>query len=185
MALEHAETQRQFGPPIGSFQAVQMQIADMAIGIAARRQMTLSRRLAARARRTPAQLEGRHGKGLLYGRVSEGCLRTTHADPERRSPHCEDNDMSRWINMALLGPVGMGSNNMQHSIMAGMLGLQLHEPEVSVQRRAPTHAAPRCSARDRLSRAPGRSGFKRKACLNCSMASVVRPCVARAAPRLL
>ncbi len=41
--------------------------------------------------------------------------------------YLEDNDMSRWIRMALLGPVGMGSNNIQRSIIASMLGLQMRD----------------------------------------------------------
>jgi len=41
--------------------------------------------------------------------------------------YLEDNDMSRWIRMALLGPVGMGSNNIQRSIISSMLGLQLRD----------------------------------------------------------
>ena len=41
--------------------------------------------------------------------------------------YLEDNDMNRWVRMALLGPVGMGSNNIQRSIIASMLGLPIRD----------------------------------------------------------
>lgn len=41
--------------------------------------------------------------------------------------YLEDNDMNRWVRMALLGPVGMGSNNIQRSIIASMLGLPMRD----------------------------------------------------------
>jgi alkylation response protein AidB-like acyl-CoA dehydrogenase len=34
-----------------------------------------------------------------------------------------DNDAQRWARMAMLGPIGMGTNNIQRLIIASNLGL--------------------------------------------------------------
>jgi len=123
-ALEHAKTRRQFGRPIGSFQAVQMQIADMAIGIEAGRQMTYHAAWL-HAQGKPCSLEGAMAK--VY--CTEMCLKICELGMQvlGGQSYLEDNDMNRWIRMALLGPVGMGSNNIQRSIIASMLGLQMRD----------------------------------------------------------
>lgn len=124
MALEHAKTRKQFGRTIGSFQAVQMQIADMAIGIEAGRQMTYHAAWL-HAQDKPCSLEGAMAK--VY--CTEMCLKVCELGMQvlGGQSYLEDNDMNRWVRMALLGPVGMGSNNIQRSIIASMLGLQMKD----------------------------------------------------------
>jgi len=124
MALEHAKTRRQFGRPIGSFQAVQMQVADMAIGIEAGRQMTYHAAWL-HAQSKPCSLEGAMAKVFC----TEMCLKICELGMQvlGGQSYLEDNDMNRWIRMALLGPVGMGSNNIQRSIISSMLGLQMRD----------------------------------------------------------
>jgi len=124
LALEHAKTRKQFGRTIGSFQAVQMQIADMAIGIEAGRQMTYHAAWL-HAHDKPCSLEGAMAK--VY--CTEMCLKICELGMQvlGGQSYLEDNDMNRWVRMALLGPVGMGSNNIQRSIIASMLGLQMKD----------------------------------------------------------
>jgi alkylation response protein AidB-like acyl-CoA dehydrogenase len=124
LALEHAKTRKQFGRTIGSFQAVQMQIADMAIGIEAGRQMTYHAAWL-HAQGKPCSLEGAMAK--VY--CTEMCLKICELGMQvlGGQSYLEDNDMNRWVRMALLGPVGMGSNNIQRSIIASMLGLQMKD----------------------------------------------------------
>jgi alkylation response protein AidB-like acyl-CoA dehydrogenase len=124
LALEHAKTRVQFGRPIGSFQAVQMQIADMAIGIQAGRQMTYHAAwLHAQGR--PCSLEGAMAKVFC----TDMCLKVCELGMQvlGGQSYLEDNDMNRWVRMALLGPVGMGSNNIQRSVIASMLGLPMRD----------------------------------------------------------
>jgi alkylation response protein AidB-like acyl-CoA dehydrogenase len=124
LALEHAKTRVQFGRPIGSFQAVQMQVADMAIGIEAGRQMTYHAAWL-HAQGKPCSLEGAMAKVFC----TEMCLKVCEAGMQilGGQSYLEDNDMNRWIRMALLGPVGMGSNNIQRSVIASMLGLPMRD----------------------------------------------------------
>jgi alkylation response protein AidB-like acyl-CoA dehydrogenase len=123
-ALEYAGVRRQFGRTIGSFQAVQMQIADMAIGIEAGRQMTYHAAWL-HAEDKPCSLEGSMAK--VY--CTEMCLKVCELGMQvlGGQSYLEDNDMNRWVRMALLGPVGMGSNNIQRSVIASMLGLQMKD----------------------------------------------------------
>ena len=123
-ALEHAKTRRQFGRTIGSFQAVQMQIADMAIGIEAGRQMAYHAAWL-HAQGKPCSLEGAMAKVFS----TEMCLKICELGMQvlGGQSYLEDNDMNRWVRMALLGPVGMGSNNIQRSIISSMLGLQMRD----------------------------------------------------------
>jgi len=123
-SLEHAKTRIQFDRPIGSFQAVQMQIADMAIGIEAGRQMTYHAAWLHAAGK-PCSLEGAMAKVFC----TDMCLKVCELGMQvlGGQSYLEDNDMSRWVRMALLGPVGMGSNNIQRTIIASMLGLPLRD----------------------------------------------------------
>jgi len=124
LALEHAKTRVQFGRPIGSFQAVQMQIADMAIGIQAGRQMTYHAAWL-HTQEKPCSLEGAMAKVFC----TDMCLKVCELGMQvlGGQSYLEDNDMNRWVRMALLGPVGMGSNNIQRSIIASMLGLPMRD----------------------------------------------------------
>jgi alkylation response protein AidB-like acyl-CoA dehydrogenase len=124
LALEHAKTRVQFGRPIGSFQAVQMQIADMAIGIQAGRQMTYHAAWL-HAQEKPCSLEGAMAKVFC----TDMCLKVCELGMQvlGGQSYLEDSDMNRWVRMALLGPVGMGSNNIQRSIIASMLGLPMRD----------------------------------------------------------
>jgi acyl-CoA dehydrogenase len=124
LAVEHAKTRVQFDRPIGSFQAVQMQIADMAIGIEAGRQMTYHAAWLHAAGKS-SSLEGAMAK--VY--CTDMCLKVCELGMQvlGGQSYLEDNDMNRWVRMALLGPVGMGSNNIQRTIIASMLGLQLRD----------------------------------------------------------
>ncbi len=124
LALEHAKTRVQFGRPIGSFQAVQMQIADMAIGIQAGRQMTYHAAWL-HSQDKPCSLEGAMAKVFC----TDMCLKVCELGMQvlGGQSYLEDNDMNRWVRMALLGPVGMGSNNIQRSVIASMLGLPMRD----------------------------------------------------------
>ena len=70
-ALRYAGVRKQFGRPIGSFQGVSFQLADMATGDRGRDPPPLPRRLA-QAERQAVQEGGGHGQALL--------LRAGHAD---------------------------------------------------------------------------------------------------------
>jgi alkylation response protein AidB-like acyl-CoA dehydrogenase len=124
LALEHAKTRVQFGRPIGSFQAVQMQIADMAIGIQAGRQMTYHAAWL-HSQDKPCSLEGAMAKVFCTDMCPKVC--ELGMQVLGGQSYLEDNDMNRWVRMALLGPVGMGSNNIQRSVIASMLGLPMRD----------------------------------------------------------
>jgi len=119
-ALAHAKTRVQFGQTIGRFQAVQHQLADMRI------QLDAARLLAYRAawlksRGLPCSLEGASAK--VY--ATEMAVRVTTAAMQvlGGQGYTMANDVQRYVREALLGPVGMGTNHVQRTIIAKMMDL--------------------------------------------------------------
>lgn len=119
-ALGHAKRREQFGQPIGHFQAIQHQLVDMRI------ELDAARLLAYRAawlkdQALPCSLEGAEAKIF----ATEMALRVTTNAMQVFGGYgyTMECDVQRYVREALLGPVGMGTNHIQRTIVAKLLGL--------------------------------------------------------------
>ncbi|MGH3761090.1 acyl-CoA dehydrogenase family protein [Actinophytocola sp.] len=118
--LEHARSRRQFGRPIGSFQAVAHQIADMKI------RLELARLILYRV----AWLK-REGRFALLDStiakifVSESLVQTAMAavDVHGARGYLTDHGVERELRDALGGPIFAGTSSVQRGILAELLGL--------------------------------------------------------------
>ena len=72
LAVEYAKVRRQFGRPIGSFQAVKHRCADMLVDVEAMRSAVLSRGLGARDDRPRGDRDGGGGQDLVQRRGGAG-----------------------------------------------------------------------------------------------------------------
>ncbi len=119
-ALEHAKTRVQFGQTIGHFQAVQHQLANMAIEIEAGR-MLAYKAAWLKSQGKPCSLEGAMAK--VY--ATEMALRVTTNAMQVFGGfgYTMECDVQRYVREALLGPVGMGTNHIQRTIIAKLLEL--------------------------------------------------------------
>lgn len=119
-ALEHAKTRVQFGQTIGSFQAIQHQLANMKMELEAGR-MLAYRAAWLKDQGLPCSMEGACAKVF----ATEMALRVTTNAMQVFGGYgyTMEYDVQRYVRAALLGPVGMGTNHIQRTIIAKMLGL--------------------------------------------------------------
>ncbi len=119
-ALEHAKTREQFGQTIGRFQAIQHQLASMKIEVDAAR-MLAYRAAWLKENGLPCSMEGAEAKIF----ATEMALRVTTNAMQVFGGYgyTMECDVQRYVRQALLGPVGMGTNHIQRTIVAKLLGL--------------------------------------------------------------
>ncbi|MDA8183826.1 MAG: acyl-CoA dehydrogenase family protein [Acidimicrobiales bacterium] len=119
-ALAHAKTRVQFGQTIGRFQAVQHQLADMRIELDAARLLAY-RAAWLKSQGLPCSLEGASAKVF----ATEMAVRVTTAAMQvfGGQGYTMENDVQRYVREALLGPVGMGTNHVQRTIIAKLMDL--------------------------------------------------------------
>ena len=119
-ALQYAKTRKQFGREIGKYQAIQWQLVNMLIDIEA------GRNLAYRAAWKAASGDRMSKEGSLAKIFcTEMALRVTQSAMQVMGgqSYLMESDVQRWARMAMLGPIGMGTNNIQRLIVANNLGL--------------------------------------------------------------
>ena len=119
-ALAYAKTRRQFGREIGKFQAIQWQLVNMLIDIEAGRNLTYK----AAWKACGTERMSKDGS-LAKIFCTEMALRVTQSAMQvlGGQSYLMDSDVQRWARMAMLGPIGMGTNNIQRLIVATNLGL--------------------------------------------------------------
>jgi alkylation response protein AidB-like acyl-CoA dehydrogenase len=120
VALSYAKTRRQFGREIGKFQAIQWQLVNMLIDIEAGRNLAYK----AAWKATSAERMSKEGS-LAKIFCTEMALRVTQSAMQvlGGQSYLMSSDVQRWARMAMLGPIGMGTNNIQRLIVATGLGL--------------------------------------------------------------
>lgn len=119
-ALEYAKTREQFGQTIGHFQAIQHQLVNMRIELDAAR--LLAYRAAWRKDKgLDCSLEGAEAKVFsteMAVRVTTNAMQVFGG-----YGYTMECDIQRYVRQALLGPVGMGTNHIQRTIVAKLMGL--------------------------------------------------------------
>jgi alkylation response protein AidB-like acyl-CoA dehydrogenase len=119
-ALKYAKARRQFGREICKYQAIQWQLVNMLIELEA------GRNLAYRAAWKAASGDRMSQEGSLAKIFcTEMALRVTQSAMQVMGgqSYLMESDIQRWARMAMLGPIGMGTNNIQRLIVATSLGL--------------------------------------------------------------
>jgi alkylation response protein AidB-like acyl-CoA dehydrogenase len=119
-ALKYAKERRQFGKVIGKFQAIQWQLVNMAMEIEAARNLTYKAAWRA-AKGELMSIEGSMAKVFsteMALRVSQSAMQVLGGQS-----YLMESDIQRWARMAMLGPIGMGTNNIQRLIIATNLEL--------------------------------------------------------------
>ncbi len=119
-ALEHAKVREQFGRVISKFQAIQWQLVNMAIDIEAGRNLVYKAAWKA-ASGDRMSMDGSIAKVFcteMATRVTQSAMQVVGGQS-----YLMESDLQRWTRMALLGPIGMGTNNIQRMIIATGLGL--------------------------------------------------------------
>src|SRR5215472_1536084 len=119
-ALAYSKTRRQFGREICKYQAIQWQLVNMLIDIEAGRNLAYKAAWRA-ASGEPMSKEGSLAKIFC----TEMALRVTQSAMQVMGgqSYLMASDVQRWARMAMLGPIGMGTNNIQRLIVANNLGL--------------------------------------------------------------
>lgn len=120
-AVRHANSRRQFGRTLGSFQAVSHPIADMKIRLELAR-LLLYRIGALKAQGRHALLEATIAKIF----ISESLVQTATAAMQIHGArgYTADDGIERELRDALAGPVYAGSNAVQRGILAELLGVR-------------------------------------------------------------
>ena len=119
--IDHATTRRQFGRPIGSFQGVSHQIAEMKIRLELARLILYQVGWLKREGRM-ALLESTIAK--IY--ISESLVQTALGAVQIHGArgYLEDWGIERELRDALGAPIYAGSSSVQRGILAELLGLQ-------------------------------------------------------------
>lgn len=119
-ALEHAKQREQFGQPIGRFQAIQHQLANMKIHVDAAEMMAY-RAAWLKDQGMPCSMEGAEAKTFATEIALRVCLDGMQV--LGGWGYTMEYDMQRYARAAMLGPIGMGTNHIQKTIIAKLLGL--------------------------------------------------------------
>jgi butyryl-CoA dehydrogenase len=119
-ALEYSKIRKQFGRLISKYQAIQWQLVNMVIDIEAGRNLAYK----AAWKAASGELNAMDGS-IAKVFCTEMALRTTQSAMQvlGGQSYLMENDAQRWARMAMLGPIGMGTNNIQRLIIASNLGL--------------------------------------------------------------
>lgn len=117
-AVEYAKQRKQFGQTIGSFQAIYHQLASMKIECDAAGLMAYRAAWLKHAGR-PCSMEGAEAKVF----ATEVAQRVTQQGMQVMGGwgYTMDFDMQRYVRSALLGPIGMGTNHIQRTIIAKLM----------------------------------------------------------------
>lgn len=121
-ALAYVKERRQFGRPIGSFQALQHRLADLATELEAARLMT--RWVATLTDEDPARMLPREASMVkLY--VTEVAKRVTLEGMQMMGGYgySSEHDMERLVRSALVSTIYGGTSEIQRNIIAKTLGL--------------------------------------------------------------
>jgi alkylation response protein AidB-like acyl-CoA dehydrogenase len=119
-SIKHARTRKQFGQPIGKFQAVSHRLADMKVQIEAAR-LLVYRAASRLERERSASLDAAIAKlfaSETYVQVALDCLRTHGA-----SGYVADNDFERAARDSVGSTIYSGTSDVQRNIIARWLGL--------------------------------------------------------------
>jgi alkylation response protein AidB-like acyl-CoA dehydrogenase len=120
-SIDHVTSRRQFGRPIGSFQGVSDQIADMKIRLELARLMLYQVGWLKREGRM-ALLESTIAKIYISESLVQTALSAVQVHGARG--YLEDWGIERELRDALGAPIYAGSNSVQRGILAELLGLQ-------------------------------------------------------------
>ena len=119
-ALAYAKQREQFGQTIGKFQAIQQQLATMKIQVDAAVLMAY-RAAWLKDNNLPCSMEGAEAKIFATEAAQDVCLNGMQV--LGGWGYTMEFDMQRYTRAALLGPIGMGTNHIQRTIVAKLLGL--------------------------------------------------------------
>jgi isovaleryl-CoA dehydrogenase len=121
-ALDYAKERRQFGRPIGSFQALQHRFADLATDLEAARLMT--RWVAALTDEDPGRMLPREAS-MVKLFVTEVAKRTALEGMQLMGGYgySSEYDMERLVRQALVSTIYGGTSEIQRNIIAKTLGL--------------------------------------------------------------
>jgi isovaleryl-CoA dehydrogenase len=121
-ALDYAKERRQFGRPIGSFQALQHRIADLATDLEAARLMT--RWVAALTDEDPDRMLPQQAS-MVKLFVTEVAKRTTLEGMQLMGGYgySSEYDMERLVRSSLVSTIYGGTSEIQRNIIAKTLGL--------------------------------------------------------------
>jgi alkylation response protein AidB-like acyl-CoA dehydrogenase len=121
-ALSYVKERKQFGRPIGSFQALQHRLADLATDLEAARLMT--RWVATLTDEDPGQMLPREASMVkLY--VTETCKKVTLEGMQMMGGYgySSEYDMERLVRTSLVSTIYGGTSEIQRNIIAKTLGL--------------------------------------------------------------
>jgi isovaleryl-CoA dehydrogenase len=121
-ALAYAKERRQFGRPIGSFQALQHRFADLATDLEAARLMT--RWVATLTDEDPKRMLPREAS-MVKLHVTEVCKRVTLEGMQMMGGYgySSEYDMERLVRTSLVSTIYGGTSEIQRGIIAKTLGL--------------------------------------------------------------
>jgi hypothetical protein len=119
-ALEYAKERKQFGRPIGKFQAIQLKLVDMATRIEAARLLTY-KAIELANENTPFTKEASMAK--LF--ATEACVKVTGEAVQIYGGYgyCADYPVERYFRDAKLMTIFEGTSEIQNVIIARELGL--------------------------------------------------------------
>lgn len=123
--LAYVKERKQFGKPIGTFQALRHRIADLAIEVECSRLLTYD--VAARVeagRGTPQELAGL--TSIAKVKVTETAKRVALEGMQMMGGYgyASEYDMERHVRIALAPPIYAGTNEIQREIISSTLGLR-------------------------------------------------------------
>jgi alkylation response protein AidB-like acyl-CoA dehydrogenase len=123
--LAYVKERKQFGRPIGTFQALRHRIADLAIELECSRLITYD--VAARVdagRGQPQELAGLTSMAKV--KVTETAKKVALEGMQMMGGYgyATEYDMERHVRTALAPPIYAGTNEIQREIIAGSLGLR-------------------------------------------------------------
>jgi alkylation response protein AidB-like acyl-CoA dehydrogenase len=119
-ALAYAKERVQFGKTISKYQMIQLQLVNMTIDLEAGRNLIYKAAWKAASGEAMAK-EGSIAKVFcteMATRVTQSAMQVMGGQS-----YLMESDIQRWARMAMLGPIGMGTNNIQRLIIASNLGL--------------------------------------------------------------
>lgn len=119
-ALAHAQERRQFGRKIGKFQAIQWQLVNMLIDVEAGRNLVYKaawKHVSGERMSTEGSIAKVFNTEMAL-RVCQSAMQVLGGQS-----YLMESDIQRWTRMAMLGPIGMGTNHIQRLIIATNLGL--------------------------------------------------------------
>jgi alkylation response protein AidB-like acyl-CoA dehydrogenase len=121
-ALSYVKERKQFGRPIGSFQALQHRLADLATDLEAARLMT--RWVATLTDEDPGQMLPREAS-MVKLFVTETCKKVTLEGMQMMGGYgySSEYDMERLVRTSLVSTIYGGTSEIQRNIIAKTLGL--------------------------------------------------------------